>query len=163
MMLFHSSLNFTQEKIVLFLRCLTDLGCKAVQYHQHSNIENCILIHGFASRENTTFVSNQQSKIYRKGILFQNYLDFFLTPAYEVRLKVILCHASVCPHPRVYSHLANGEVPPSFLTRGSGQVPGRWGGDTLNQNSTACTCYAAGGMLLALTQEDFLVLSNCAH
>ena len=38
-----------------------------------------------------------------------------------------------------------------------GQVPGQdWGG-TPNWNSIACTCYAAGGMPLAFTQEDFLV------
>ena len=28
-----------------------------------------------------------------------------------------------------------------------------------NQNSIACTCCAAGGMPLAFTQEDFLVLT----
>ena len=33
--------------------------------------------------------------------------------------------------------------------------PGR--GTPLHQTSTACTCYAAGGMPLAFTQEDFLV------
>ena len=43
------------------------------------------------------------------------------------------------------------------------QVPGQDGGGgvvTLNWNSIACTCYAAGGMPLAFTQEDFLVASG---
>ena len=40
-----------------------------------------------------------------------------------------------------------------------GQVPG-WGGGTPYQNSIAYTCYAAGGMPLAFTQEDFLVLKS---
>ena len=31
------------------------------------------------------------------------------------------------------------------------------GGSTPNWNSIACTCYAAGGMPLAFTQEDFLL------
>ena len=35
--------------------------------------------------------------------------------------------------------------------------PGWWGGGTPHWNSIACTCYAAGGMPLAFTQEDFLV------
>ena len=33
----------------------------------------------------------------------------------------------------------------------------RTGGSTPNRNSTACTCYAAGGRPLAFTQEHFLV------
>ena len=37
-----------------------------------------------------------------------------------------------------------------------GQVPGQ-GVSTPIQNSIACTCYAAGGMPLAFTQEGFLV------
>ena len=42
-----------------------------------------------------------------------------------------------------------------------GQVPGQdgGGGSSPNQNSMVCTCYAAGGMPLAFTQEDFLVKS----
>ena len=35
------------------------------------------------------------------------------------------------------------------------------GGGTPNRNTTACTFYSAGGMPLAFTQEDFLVI--CAH
>ena len=41
-------------------------------------------------------------------------------------------------------HPANGEVLPQA-------------GGTPHQGSMACTCYAAGGMPLAFTQEDFLV------
>ena len=39
------------------------------------------------------------------------------------------------------------------------QVPSQDGGGevTPNQNNIACICYAAGGMPLAFTQEDFLV------
>ena len=38
------------------------------------------------------------------------------------------------------------------------QVPGQEGGATPNWNRIACTCYTAGGMSLAFTQKDFLVL-----
>ena len=34
---------------------------------------------------------------------------------------------------------------------------GRGGGVSPNWNSIVCTCYAAGGMPLAFTQEDFLI------
>ena len=44
-------------------RCLMDLACKAVQYH--NNVQNCILIHGIASRENTTFVFTKQTQLFR--------------------------------------------------------------------------------------------------
>ena len=36
--------------------------------------------------------------------------------------------------------------------------PGQEEVGTPNWNNIACTCYAAGGMPLAFTQEDFLVL-----
>ena len=56
------------------------------------------------------------------------------------------------------------EVPPCPDLEGGtppppspGQVQGR---GYPNQNSIACTCYAAGGMPLAFTQEDFLVTMN---
>ena len=59
------------------------------------------------------------------------------------------------------------EVPPSQVRMGApqgtpypGQVQGQGGGGIPNWNSTACTCYAAGGMPLAFTQEDFLVSSK---
>ena len=46
-----------------------------------------------------------------------------------------------------------GRVPPS-------RSDPRMGGGTPYQNSIACTCYAAGSMPLAFTQEDFLVTNN---
>ena len=65
------------------------------------------------------------------------------------------------PHPR-----SGRGVPPSQVRMGgSTPIPGQDGGyphprsgrgGTPNWNSTACTCYAAGGMPLAFTQ-DFLV------
>ena len=47
------------------------------------------------------------------------------------------------------------------LSAGWGDPPSqvKTGGSTPNWNSIACTCYAAGGMPLAFTQEDFLVLT----
>ena len=38
-----------------------------------------------------------------------------------------------------------------------GQIPGRGGGGTSYWSSIACTCYLAGSVPLAFTQEDFLV------
>ena len=43
---------------------------------------------------------------------------------------------------------------------GPGLVQGQDGGKYPNWNSTACTCYAAGCVPLAFTQEDFLVTPN---
>ena len=46
---------------------------------------------------------------------------------------------------------------------------GWWGGTwgtlppTMRQSSIASTCYAAGGVPLAFTQEDFLVIVVCSH
>ena len=51
------------------------------------------------------------------------------------------------------SHQQDG-VPP---------CPGQDGGGYLNWNSMACTCYAAGGMPLAFTQEEFLVCMCIQH
>ena len=91
-------------------------------------------------------------------------------------------------HPRGYPHPpgpGKGITPPPHLGRGIPPPgPGKWvpplsrpekgysppppiqvrsqdggGGGTPNQNSIACTCYVAGGMPLAFTQEDFLVLN----
>ena len=58
------------------------------------------------------------------------------------------------------------EVPPSQVPPHIGQVPGQEGGGTPNWNSTALTCYVAGGggMPLTFTQEDFLVeIAVCTH
>ena len=60
-----------------------------------------------------------------------------------------------------YCHpdLVKGVPPPPPTYRSEkGQVIG-WGGGTPNRNSIVCTCYAAGGMPLAFTQEDFLVFT----
>ena len=58
------------------------------------------------------------------------------------------------PHPgQIPGRGGQGRVPPH-----PGQIPG-WGvGGTPYWNSIACACYAAGGMPLAFTHEDFLVL-----
>ena len=54
------------------------------------------------------------------------------------------------PPVQVGSQVGTGGVPPvPGQDRGAGGYP--------IQNSIACTCYAAGGMPLAFTQEDFLV------
>ena len=47
---------------------------------------------------------------------------------------------------------------PTFPSRG---VPTFPGGGAPYWSSIACTCYAAGGMPLAFTQEDFLVVHVC--
>ena len=67
-----------------------------------------------------------------------------------------------------YPHLADqeGGVPPSFLAGMGYPILPDWGWDWMGvppsqvrrQSSRASTCYAAGGMPLAFTQEDFLVL-----
>ena len=80
-----------------------------------------------------------------------------------------------CFHRCVSVHIKGGGFTPSFPTGGSTVILPDWGyphprlgqgagyphprsgrGHTPDQNSTACTCYAAGGMPLAFTQ-DFLV------
>ena len=59
-----------------------------------------------------------------------------------------------------------GEWVRSDLRMGGAWVPPqarsdpRTGGGVPHWNSIACTCYAAGGMPLAFTQEDFLVYFN---
>ena len=74
--------------------------------------------------------------------------------ACEVRGKVMFWHESVC-----LSTLAGGGVP--HPRSGVGGYPGQvftgWG---TPPPSIASTCYAAGGMPLAFTQEDFLVISR---
>ena len=52
----------------------------------------------------------------------------------------------VCPH------LRGGGYPSQVRSQDRG------GGGTLYWNSIVCTCYAAGGMPLAFTQEYFLVI-----
>ena len=108
-------------------------------------------------------------------------------PHSEEMGKVLFSQLSVCPHfggGGTPSQWGRG-LPPSFPTQGgtpsqvrpevgvppskvkrgvpSGQdregyphpSSGRKG--TPNRNSTACTCYAVGGLTLAFTQEDFFV------
>ena len=58
---------------------------------------------------------------------------------------------------RGYPHPGRGYptwegVPPPI------QVRSQYGGSTPYRSSIACTCYAAGGVPLAFTQEDFLVI-----
>ena len=75
----------------------------------------------------------------------------------------------VPPHPGQIPGWVGGQVPPC-PTPHPGQIPG-WGGRVGHTpllippphhpgiwHSIASTCYAAGGMPLAFTQEDFLVL-----
>ena len=50
-------------------------------------------------------------------------------------------------------------VPPAGVTPWQGVTP-LAGVSPSHQSSIACTCFAAGGMLLAFTQEDFLVTKS---
>ena len=67
----------------------------------------------------------------------------------------------------VSPHLDGGEGDTPGLD-GGGYPRSGWSGGTqgnpptMRQNSRASTCYPAGGMPLAFTQEDFLVF-NCVH
>ena len=54
------------------------------------------------------------------------------------------------PHPGQILRWGDGEYPPSRSDHRMGGTP-YW-------NSITCTCYAVGGMPLAFTQEDFLVM-----
>ena len=92
-----------------------------------------------------------------------------LPPAYVVRGKVLFSQVSVCPH--LWGGGGGYHLPRSrwegypLLRSRQGVSPSQVqvGGGTY-WNSIACTCYAAGGMPLAFTQEDFLVsfiLSGC--
>ena len=63
--------------------------------------------------------------------------------------------------PRVLPHHQDGVPPISRM--GYPPVQVRIGGGYLNWNSMACTCYAAGGMPLAFTQEEFLVYRCIQH
>ena len=50
-----------------------------------------------------------------------------------------------------------GGTPSQVQVGGGYPIPGPGGGGVPRQSSTASTCYAAGGVPLAFTQEDFLV------
>ena len=58
-----------------------------------------------------------------------------------------------------YPFPSGGGHPFPGLDGGRGYPPGK-GVPPPHQTSTACTCYAAGGVPLAFTQEDFLVLED---
>ena len=60
------------------------------------------------------------------------------------------------PHPGQIPGWGQGQ---GRSTPHPGQIPGRGGGGTPYWNSIACACYTAGGMPLAFTQEDFLVIN----
>ena len=100
-------------------------------------------------------------------------MQLFLPPASEARAKVIF---SVCPHLRegggvLHSQVRTGGIPlqarmGGYPPPGLDGVPplSRTGWGTPSpigrQSSIASTCYTAGGMPLAFTQEDFLVMSD---
>ena len=87
-------------------------------------------------------------------------------PSSQVRM------GGVIPHPRSghgvslsqiwamgYPHPRSWDTPIPGWGYYPDQVPGQEGG-TPNWNSIGCTCYTAGGMPLAFTQEDFLFIFN---
>ena len=87
-----------------------------------------------------------------------------LPPASKGRWEVMFSQVCVCSTLRRGGMLPDREYPilpnrgyshPRSRSPHPGKVPGQDRG-TLNWNSIACTCYTAGGMPLAFTQ-DFLV------
>ena len=101
----------------------------------------------------------------------------FLTERVSILPDIGYPHPSQWGYPHPRSGMGGGtpildldhRVPPSKVRTGGilgyspppthpGQVPGQHGA-TPNWNSTVCTYYAAGGMSLAFTQEDFLVVT----
>ena len=64
------------------------------------------------------------------------------------------------PHPGQIPRCWGGGVYLPHPTPSSRSDPRKGGGVPLLEQLIACTCYAAGGMPLAFTQEDFLVKNS---
>ena len=95
------------------------------------------------------------------GVVSSLKIKFQLPPAYEVRGK------AYCFHRCLFVHIWGGVTPsgrwgvPPHHQDSMGYPPPSgldgWMGVLPISGSRASTCYAAGGIPLALTQEDFLV------